>query len=105
MNQVAFFSDFNITYHDSWKQGQYPKWDNCDNQQSHEVYRAVLYDQTYRLYSVFKDDLEEFNDWVAMTYHCENEPQGEEEDNRTFFDRMGIEILERPSISFKEYIR
>ena len=79
-------------YIKSWKAGQYLDWDYPVTK--FEVLRAVVYDQTTTLYKVFKDELSDFEEWVAMNWACETEPQGEEEDNEAFFERMDIQIIE-----------
>tara|TARA_B110000046_G_scaffold23766_1_gene22777 strand:+ start:243 stop:539 length:297 start_codon:yes stop_codon:yes gene_type:complete len=87
-------------YVTKWKSGEYPEWDYPVTK--FEVLRAVVYDQTTHLYTVEKDELDNFDEWVAMQWACENEPQGEEETNAAFFERMDIQIIKRPSITRKQ---
>ena len=87
-------------YVTKWKAGEYPDWDYPVTK--FEVLRAVVYDQTTHLYTVEKDELDNFDEWVAMTWACENEPQGDEETNADFFERMDIQIIKRPSITRKQ---
>lgn len=94
MNNFAYFGV------DKWKAGEYPEWDYPVT--SSEVLRAVVHDQTTHLYTVEKEELSYFADWVAMTWACENDPQGEEECNEAFFERMDIQIIKRPSITRKQ---
>lgn len=94
VDQFAYF------HVNQWKAGEYPEWDYPVN--SFEVLRAVVHDQTTHLYTVEKDELDNFAEWVAMTWACENEPQGEEECNDAFFERMDIQIIKRPSITRKQ---
>ena len=89
-----------VYYVGSWKAGQYPLWDYPVSK--FEVLRAVVYDQTTSLYTVEKDELSNLEEWVAMNWACETEPQGEEEDNEAFFERMDIQIIKRPSITRKQ---
>jgi hypothetical protein len=89
-----------VYYVNKWKAGEYPNWDYPVSE--FEVLRAVCHDQTTHLYSVEKDELDNFENWVAMTFDSETEPQGDEETNADFFDRMDIQIFERPSITRKQ---
>jgi len=93
MNNFAYF----VT---KWKAGEAPAWDYTVT--SYEVLRAVVHDQTTHLYTVEKDELSNFGDWVAMTWASENEPQGDDEANEDFFQRMDIQIIKRPSITRKQ---
>jgi hypothetical protein len=92
-------NDF-VYYVNKWKAGQYPDWDYPVSK--FEVLRAVVYDQTTHLYTVEKDELDNFDEWVAMNWACENEPQGDEETNAAFFERMDIQIIKRTSITRKQ---
>ena len=92
-------NDF-VYYVTKWKEGQYPNWDYPVSE--FEVLRAVYHDQTTHLYRVEKDELDNFEDWVAMTWDSETEPQEDEETNADFLDRMDIQIIKRPSITRKQ---
>jgi hypothetical protein len=85
----------------SWKQGEYEDWDYpiVTESKPTEVLRGVVQDQKTDLYVVFVDDLVEFEDWVAMTYASENDWQEDDESNRDYLDRIGVQIIQQRSTS------
>jgi len=85
----------------SWKQGEYEDWDYpiVTESKPTEVLRGVVQDQKTDLYVVFIDDIIEFEDWVAMTYASENDEQEDDESNCSYLDRIGVQIIQKRSIS------
>ena len=79
----------------SWKDGQYPDWDAPIVEKKIETLRGVHSDTTTDLFLVYKEDLVEFEDWVAMTYASENQPQLDDESNKDYLDRLDVMIIKR----------
>lgn len=77
-------TDFALCHCGRWKAGQ-PRNFTSD------VY-VVCYDQTYNAYIIDKDELSEFEEWVATVWPGDNDEQGENESTRDFLKRIGIMI-------------
>ena len=58
-----------------------------------EVLRVVRYDQKYSLFTVFKDDLKEFHNWVALTHETDEETWPDDMPVGDYLDQRGISIL------------
>ena len=84
----------------SWKDGEHSNWDFPTTKD--ETLRAVYYDQKYNLYSVWKEDLQEFDEWVGLTWASENDPWPDDMLVGDYLDNIGVSILVRPSIGFKD---
>jgi len=92
----AVMTDFSTDYVAQWKAGQSPEWDYPVS--SEETLRAVLHDQTYMLYSIFKDDVAGFAEWVALQWQEDNDPLNDEDSAEDYLDRIDVRIVSRPSI-------
>tara|TARA_R110002020_G_scaffold11371_1_gene42875 strand:+ start:2623 stop:2910 length:288 start_codon:yes stop_codon:yes gene_type:complete len=88
--------DYSTDYVAQWKVGQSPEWDYPTS--SEETLRAVLHDQTYMLYSIFKDDVANFTEWVALQWQKDNDPLNDDDSAEDYLDRIDVRIVSRPSI-------
>jgi hypothetical protein len=87
--------NYSTDYVTKWKAGQSPKWDYPVSSQ--ETLRAVLHDQTYMLYSIFKDDVAGFAEWVAREWQKDNDLIGDDESAEDYLDRIDVKIVSKPS--------
>ena len=88
--------DYSTDYVAKWAAGQSPEWDYPIS--SEETLRAVLHDQTYMLYSIFKDDVAGFAEWVAQKWQEDNDPMNDDDSAEDYLDRIDVRIVSRPSI-------
>ena len=92
----AVMGDYSTDYVAKWNAGQSPEWDYPVS--SEETLRAVLHDQTYMLYSIFKDDLSGFAEWVALQWQEDNDPMHDDDSAEDYLERIDVRIISRPSI-------
>ena len=87
--------DFCDDYVDTYKNGQPPKWDYPANDEG--TLRAVVHDNTARMYCIFKADAADFVEWVALKWQKDNDLIGDDESAEDYLDRIDVRIVSKPS--------